>query len=398
MTDEHPIDPKPKKVKRGHGEGSFGQRADGTWYASKRVGWEGGKRKRIVKYGKTKAEAMAKLRRAEDDHRKGISTTSGAVTVEQFLNRWLEDVVKQTNRASTYRSYEQIARVHLIPGVGKVRLQELNPQHVQAMLTKVGALQRSPRTVQYVRAVLRIALNQAIKWGMIERNAAALAIPPAAVRYQAQVLDVEQARSFLAAVKGERLEALFVVGLSLGLRHGEALALRWKDVNLVEGTLRIDYTLHRTKGEFTFGEPKSASSRRVVSMPDVLIRELKAHRARQNQERLRAGAGWQDHDLVFASTIGTPLDMTNNLRELRRVLEANDLPKLRFHDLRHTAATLLLAQGVEPRLIMDSLGHAQVSTTLNLYAHVLPSMRKDVAGRMNDLLSGPESTKNEESK
>lgn len=378
------------KARRGHGEASFGQRPNGTWYASKRLGWEDGKRKRIVKYGKTKAEAREKLRRAEEDHRKGVSTSAASITVEQFLTRWLEDVVRQRNRASTYRSYEQIVRIHIVPAIGKVKIQELTPQQVQAMMTKVGAHDRSPRTIQYVRSVLRIALNQAIKWGMVDRNAAALAIPPASVRYEAAVLDVEQARVFLSAVRGEPLEALFVVGLSLGLRHGEALALRWSDVSFDAGTIRIEHTLHRAKGGFTFGEPKSAASRRSVSIPPILADQLRAHKVRQAERRLKAGPIWQDHNLVFTSSIGTPLDMTNNLRDLHRILEAHNLPRLRFHDLRHTSATLLLAQGVEPRLIMDVLGHSQISTTMNLYAHVLPSARKEVAGRMNDLLSGTE--------
>jgi integrase len=317
------------------------------------------------------------------------------MTVEQFLQLWLRDVVTPSKRASTAASYEQIVRIHIVPAVGKVRLQQLSTAHVQQLLAKVTEKGRSPRTVQYVRAVLRAALNQAIKWDLIERNAAARATPPRSERYEAQVLDVEGARQFLRVIEGERLRALFVVGLSLGLRHGEALALRWQDVDLDTDTLHVRQTVQRVNGVLVFGEPKSATSRRSLNMPEVLTAELRAHQIRQSEERLLAGRRWVDHNLVFPTSIGTPIDMRNSLRALHQVLEQHGLPRMRFHDLRHTAATLLLAQGVQPRMIMETLGHSQYALTMNLYSHVMPAMKQETANRMNEILGGENRPENQ---
>ena len=199
-------------------------------------------------------------------------------------------------------------------------------------------------------------------------------------------LTPEQARAFLEAASGDRLEALYTVALAVGLRQGEALGLRWDDVDLEAGTLTVRHALQRVGGRLRLVEPKTRLSLRNIALPPMVVAALRAHRSRQLQERLWAGSRWQEHDYVFASTIGTPLDGTNVTHRLQAILLTAGLPRQRFHDLRHACASLLLALGVHPRVVMETLGHSQISLTMNTYGHVLPSLQRDAADRMDRLL------------
>lgn len=185
----------------------------------------------------------------------------------------------------------------------------------------------------------------------------------------------------------DRLAALYTVALAVGLRQGEALALRWEDVDLDMGTLLIRRTVQRIDGKLVYGEPKSRTSRRTIALPHAAITALQRHRRRQIEEHLRAGSLWQDHGLVFTTHFGTPLDARNVIRWFKALLKKADLPDFRFHDLRHTCATLLLVQGEQPRTIMDILGHSQISLTMNTYAHVMPEVRREAASKMDAILA-----------
>jgi integrase len=200
-------------------------------------------------------------------------------------------------------------------------------------------------------------------------------------------LDPDEARTFLATVKGDRLEALYSVALSLGLRQGEALGLLWENVDLDTGILKVRTALQRIEGKQQLVEPKTAKSRRNIIMPEVTITSLRTHRIRQLEERLAAGTRWKEQGLVFTSTIGTPLDQRNSFRLFQEALQRAGLPHIRFHDLRHTCASLLLAQGVHPRVVMETLGHSQISLTMDTYSHVIPALQRDAADRMNALLT-----------
>ncbi len=243
----------------------------------------------------------------------------------------------------------------------------------------------SPRTVTYARAVLRKALNQAVKWGQVPRNVVTLVDAPRAKRHQITPLTPDQGRALLTAVQGHRLEGLYRVALSLGLRLGEALGLRWEDIDLDTGTLRVAVALQRRKGSRELVEPKTQQSRRTLPLPQVLISALKTHRTRQLEERLAAAPAWHDQGLVFPSTVGTPIEPRNLTRHFKSVLQAAELPNIRFHDLRHTAASLLVAQGVHPRVVMEILGHSQISLTMNTYAHVLPQAQREATAYMDTL-------------
>ncbi len=369
--------------KRANGEGSIVQRGDGRWMA--RLTLPSGARTHF--YGATRQDVQRKLTAALRDLHQGISPTPQQETVAAYLTRWLGDVVRPTVRPKTHHSYAQLVRLHLAPGLGHYRLAQLGPQHVQAFLNARQAAGLSPRTVQYLRAVLRRALGQALKWGLVARNIVTLTDPPRVRRPEVQPLGPEQARTFLATVRGDRLEALYAVAVALGLRQGEALGLRWQDVDLDAGTLRVAVALQWLDGAHQLVEPKSARSRRTLPLPPTVVAALRAHRARQLEERLKVGSYWQDRGLVFTTTLGTPLDARNLTRWYKGLLARAGLPSLRFHDLRHTAASLLLVQGVAPRVVMETLGHSQISLTLDTYSHVMPVLQREAADQMEAILA-----------
>ena len=254
------------------------------------------------------------------------------------------------------------------------------------MMNKNLAAGRSPRTVQYTHTVLRRALGRALKWGLVARNVATLVDRPRSVRQEMQSLSPEQARVFLQAAEGDRLEALYSVAIAVGLRQGEALGLRWDDVDLDAGKLRVRVALQRVNGKLQLVGPKTAKSRRTIALPQTAVIALRKHRTRQLEERLRAGEHWQEMGLVFPSTIGTPHDARNVVRAFQKLLEQAGLPHMRFHDLRHTCASLLLAQGVHPRVVMEILGHSQISLTMDTYSHVIPSLQREAAQQMDAAL------------
>jgi integrase len=328
----------------------------------------------------------------QDDLDKGLPVTTQRQSVAQFLHDWLEHTVKPNRRAKTYRSYEQLVRMHFVPSLGKLRLEKLTPQHVQRFLNEKLESDLSARTVQYLHSTLRAALNQALKWGLIKRNVCTLVTPPRPSRYQITPLSPDDARRLVDTAKTHRLGALFSVALALGLRQGEALGLRWQDVDLDNGTVRVTHQLQRVNGELRLVPPKSEQSRRTIALPDAVTQQLRQHRIAQLHERLVSGDEWVDSGHVFTATNGAPLDDSNVRRIFKRLLRDAGLPPIRYHDLRHTCASLLLAQNVHPRVVMETLGHSQISLTLGTYSHVSPELQREAADRMNALFEDQPAT------
>lgn len=296
-------------------------------------------------------------------------------------------VVKPNVRSWTYAGYEVHVRLHLKPTLGRVPLDKLTPLQVKQLLNRKIADGMKPKSVRYIRGTLRTALNEAMRWGLIGRNPAALVDGPRVEHYEIQPLTPEEARTFLNAMKGDRLQALYSVALTMGLRQGEALGLRWQDIDLEMGYLRVAKQLQRIDGKFELVEPKTARSRRTVAMPATIVSALRDHRDTQRRERQIAGERWTDIGLVFTTPLGKPLDGTALTKEFHRHLERAGLPQRRFHDLRHSCATLLLVQGVSPRVVMDVLGHSQIALTMNTYSHVIPELRRQAAERMDELIN-----------
>jgi integrase len=367
--------------KRGNNEGSIFP-YHGRWAAA--ISLSGGRRKYL--YGRTREEVRRLLADALSAREHGTLADTRGLTLGSFLDIWLSEVAKPSVRHWTYKGYEVHVRLHLKPALGRLPLDRVEPTHVQSLLNAKLKSGLSPKSVRYILGTLRTALNQANRWGYISRNPAALVDGPRVERYEIQPLSLDEARTFLAAIKGDRLQALYSVALTMGLRQGEALGLRWQDVDLSAGTLRVSKQLQRIDGEFKLVEPKTSRSRRTLALPATAIYELKDHCLKQRDERMAAGARWSDMDLVFTRPDGGPLDGTVVTHQFHRLLDKAGLPQRRFHDLRHSCATLLLAQGVSPRVVMEILGHSQIALTMNTYTHVLPELKRDAARRMDEAI------------
>jgi integrase len=390
--------PAPKRRTRGQGEGSIYQRkSDGMWVAAVNLGWKDGKRDRRYFYGKTRKDASEKLTEALGKRQQGLSLNSERLTVAQFLDSWLEDEVRPTREPKTYESYESTIRLHISPDLGRHQLAKLTPQHVQALLRRKEDAGLSARSVQYMRTVLRTALARAEKWELVSRNVAALVDSPKVEHIEIRPWTQEEAEAFLNKAKPDRLGPLFSVALALGLRKAEALGLQWADVDLDDRRLYVRHQLQRIKGRgLVLKTPKTAKSRRVLPLPDPTVVALRAHKVKQLEERLLAGPRWKETDFVFTTSIGTPIEPTNVNKHFNRLVAAAGVPKQRFHDQRHWCATLLLAQGVAPRVVMELLGHTQISTTMDLYGHVLDEDRRAAADLMGHVLSRPTGGKERE--
>jgi integrase len=327
----------------------------------------------------------AKLTKAMADRDGGITYDAGKLTVEEHLRRWLSDSVRDTVRRRTYERYESIVRVHLIPAIGRIKLKTLTPAHVRALYRAKLDAGLAPRSVLHIHRTLSKALKQATDDGLIPRNAAGLVKPPRPRREEIQPLDSEQVRALFETARGDRLEALYVVAVTTGMRRGELQGLKWEDLDLEAGTLQVRRTLSEPKGGWIFEAPKSGKGR-SIRLTRRAMSALREHRKRQLEERMGKAGLWSDHGLVFPSAIGTPISGGNLNRSFKVLLKRADLPAVRFHDLRHTCATLLLRQGVNPKFVQELLGHADISLTLNVYSHVLPDMGDAAAGAMDAAL------------
>ncbi|HEX6349873.1 MAG TPA: tyrosine-type recombinase/integrase [Candidatus Dormibacteraeota bacterium] len=371
--------------RRGHGEGSIHRRPDGRWEARVDLGWQGGHRARKSIYGATRQEVSRKLQQALRERELGTLRAGEQPRLADFLEGWLTSA-RPGLAAKSYIAYELYARRHIIPELGHLRLDRLRPEHVQGLIDRKLAEGLSPQTVVHIRGILRRALNRALRFGLVGRNVVTLTDPPRLDRKQVAPLEPDQARAFLEAVRGDRMEALYVLALTTGLRQGELLGLTWSGLDAVTGEVRVSQALQRVHGELRFVAPKTAKSRRSVTLPEIALDALRGHRARQAEDRLLAGSDWKESDLVFTTRRGTPLEPRNATRGFKRLLRRARLPNIRFHDLRHSFATLLLIQGASPRVVMEMLGHSQIALTMNTYSHVIPAMQREAAARLDALL------------
>jgi integrase len=374
-------------ARRGNGEGSVYKQKDGLWAAS--ITLEGRKRKYF--YGKTRKEVQEKLAAALHEQKQGTLVATPQQTVGQFLTDWLENTHKQSVRPRTYERYREAIQLHLIPGLGHHQLQRLSVQHVQAFYKSKLTEGLSPTTVRYYHSVLHNALVAAVKWGLVVRNVCDLATPPRRARFEIQPLTPEQVQQFLKAIQGHKWEALFTLALATGMRQGEVLGLKWQDIHFTTGTLQVRRILTRIPSEtegkvYIEAEPKTQKSRRSIIVASFALEVLKRHRKRQLETKLKAGPFWEEHDYVFCTLTGTHLRPAHVIDEFKKLLKKGGLPAIRFHDLRHSAATLLLSLGVHAKVVQEMLGHTQISMTMDIYSHVLPGMQQEAVSKLNTLL------------
>jgi integrase len=371
--------------RRGNNEGSIAKRKDGRWYGRYTIQTPEGPRQRSV-YGKTRAEVSEKLTKAMADRDGGLVFDAGKIIVGEYLNRWLQDSVQNTVRQRTYEGYVHIVERHIEPTLGRVKLSKLTPAHVRALYRDKLESGLSNRTVRYIHTTLNKSLKQAVDDGLIPRNPAASVKPPQPRKKEIQPLDREQVSTLLNTVSGDRLEALYVLAITAGLREGELLALRWEDVDLDSGKLQVRRTLSEARTGRIFEAPKSGTGR-SIRLTHKATQALREHRKRQLEARMEKAGLWEDHGLVFPSEVGTPMGARNLQRAFKiRLKRAGLSETTRFHDLRHTCATLLLQQGVNPKFVQELLGHRDIALTLNVYSHVLPDMGDAAAGAMDDAL------------
>jgi integrase len=381
-----------RKRGRGNGDGDVYPRKNkegkvigyrGTYW----VHTESGPKRRYVS-GKSKAETREALNKARADRDGGLVYGADGLKVEDYLRRWLEDSVRGTVRATTFERYEQNCRKHIVPTLGRVKVKDLTPAHLRG-LYKEKLRTLSPRSVRYVHVTLHKALKQAVQDGLLPRNVTEAVKPPQLHRDEMNPLTPDQAKILLqtAQAESDRLEALYVLAVTTGLRQGELLGLKWDDVDLEAGMLQVRRTLTTAKGGPVLAAPKTRGSR-SVKLPQTASDALRSHLERQLAEIDRVGSLWQENGLIFASEVGEPLDRRYvTTHRFKPLLKRAGLPQIRFHDLRHTCATLLLIKNVNPKVVSEMLGHASIAITLDTYSHVLPDMQDSATRTMEEVLS-----------
>ncbi len=362
-----------KKKSVGNGSGTIYERKNKD---GKVIGYRGAyfgpDNKRHYVSAKDKTECRKLLRKAMADADSGLVFDAQNLKLSEYLERWLNDSVRGSVKPVTHESYARLVRVHVVPSLGNVKLSKLVPAHLQGFYRDKLDSGLSPRTVQYLHVVLHRALKQALRWGMVPRNVADAVDPPRADKKEVSPLSPAEARTLLKAARGDRLEALYVLAVHTGMRQGELLGLKWDDVDLDTGVLRVRGT-------------KTVRSRRSVKLSQTALRALHGHLQRQLGEIDRAGSSWQENGLVFATYTGTPMDRHNLLRQFKRLLKEARLPAIPFHNLRHTCATVLLSKGMHAKFVQELLGHSNIAITLDTYSHVLPGMGDGLADAMDDL-------------
>jgi integrase len=365
--------------RRPRGEGSIYE-SGGKWIVRHWVG-----DRRLQRTARSQAEALALL--DELRRREGGIVAPRDHTVADPAGDFLEHGRDIRHWApATLRSYESAFRLHISPMIGKLVLRELSVREVQRLLDRLIENGHSPRHVVHVRGVLRSAISHAQRLELVSRNVAALAVVPPVPAAQAAALTVDQVRNLLTELDGHRLHALFMVAATLGLRRGELIALRWEVIDFDARILGVRRTGSFFGGEYVEGPPKSARSRRTIALPEEILSELHRHRAIVNEERLKLGGYWLDEDRVFPGRGGAPIGATTIRKTLNAALERAGLPHVRVHDLRHTAATMLIAAGGSLLDAQELLGHSTYTFTANTYAHALDEQKRATADRIDRLL------------
>ncbi|GAB4154253.1 MAG: site-specific integrase [Planctomycetaceae bacterium] len=368
--------------RRGANSGSISFRKDRQIYQGVvTIGYDAsGKRKRRVVYGKTKRAVQEKLTRLQGQKLDGTLGELCKLRLSEYFAHWLQTTAQRTLRQTTYQSYESLVRLHINPYLGGFQLRKLEPNHIDSLFQQLTDAGVSLKRQRKVYAVLRRALNLALKRGLVPRNVCLAVEMPKVELREMQPLTQEQAIRFLQAARQDRLEAYYVLALMLGMRQGELIGLEWSDLDVSSGTLFVRRTLNESNGQFVAGPPKTKRGTRRIPLPRKVLTALEDHRERMQAE------GHREIERVFCDSKGGPLRRQNvQRRSFKPLLKRAKCPAIRFHDLRHTYATLALANNVPLRVVADTLGHSRTSVTMDVYAHVLPTQARDAATAMDGL-------------
>ncbi len=368
--------------KRGQGEGSVFKRKDGLWVAQITI--ETGRQKSKYFHSQREARDWLKLTQTQIDN--GLNLSTANVDLATFLNKWF-DAHKLSVRPNTSALYRQMLNNHVIPSLGKMKLKDIRPDHIQNFYTARMKAGTSVSVIGIIHAVLHLAFDQAMKWGLIGRNPVDAVTKPKRKSKEIKTLDENQARTFLSVAADTRYEAMYWMAITTGMRQGELLGLKWSDLDWRNRQIQVQRQVQLVPGEgYVFSAPKSNAGKRTIVLSGEMIEKLRKHLEFQNTERSFTGDQWKENDLIFASSVGTPMGHRPLTEKFKGFLKQAGLPDMRFHDLRHTAATLMLKQGVHPKIVQERLGHSNITMTLNTYSHVLPSMQEEMADKLDGLL------------
>ncbi|MFI8767850.1 tyrosine-type recombinase/integrase [Streptomyces sp. NPDC053792] len=367
-----------------NGAGTITQRKDGRFQAAVYVLQPDGTRARKFAYGKTWAECDTKRRALLEAVDNGIPVPTRSAKLSEWLPYWLDNVVQPRRKLSTYDKYEAHVRLYLVPMIGSKRLESLSVADVRRFLVQLEK-KTTAATAKESHRVLRTALTAACREELITRNVATLVEPPRPKVRELSPWSLDETLDFLAAARRDPLYAAFVLAIAMGLRRGELIGLRWADVDLDHRVLYVRQQIQRRRGVLYDDDPKGRR-RRAVPLPAMCIAPLRWHRMRQNDQRARAGEAWKGSDYVFTTRTGSPVEPRNVYRSFTRVAASAGLRVIRLHDARHGCATLLTAAGVAPRVVMEILGHSQISITMDVYTHVVQGTQREAISHMDRLL------------
>jgi integrase len=367
--------------KRAYGKGSITKFAHDRYRA--RIYIAG---KRYSKYHRTKAEADAWIEDIKAPFEQGLSYDAMHVSLSVYLKNWLINK-KAEIKPKTHYQYTQLINDHIIPKIGSMMISDLRPGHIQALYNRMLEQNAGIRTIRLIHSVLHNAFSQAVKDEMMIRNITEATSPPRPRKKKIQVLSEEESDRLRDAIQGNKLEALFYLAMLTGLRKGELLGLKWLDLDWNTGQINIRRQVQRVHGQSNLLTTlKTERSARTITISHKMLEKLYDHKKAQQLQRIKLGKRWIDNDLIFPSSVGTPLEPSNFDRIWRGVRDRADL-KCRFHDLRHLAASMMLVKlRIAPTEVAAVLGHTQTSTTLDIYGHLLPSIGSQTAHEMEELI------------
>ncbi|GAB3774574.1 integrase [Nocardioides ginsengisegetis] len=372
-------------AKKANGEGTVFQRPNGRWSGQCYVTQTDGRRVRRTVTGATKREVEKKISELIERESSGRRIAPADLTVESYLQEWLGQVVIHRVRANTLAAYRFQAERYLIPDLGRKRLSALSARDLRLYFESMRRRDVGARTIGYVHATLRAALEDAVREELLDRNVAKLVRVPRPEKVEREPLSVDEVKTLLRHSRDDRLIALIIVLALLGLRRSEALGLMWTDVDLDAGWLQVRRGLQRINGQLISMPTKTARSRRTIPLPDVIVEALLSHRQRQAKERVELAEKWPDLGYVFTTPIGTPIDPRNCTRIVQNACRDAGVRIVRLHDFRHGCVSVLLALGVPPRTAMDIAGHSTIEMTMNVYGHVTLDEKREALDRLGGL-------------
>jgi integrase len=375
-------------------KGHLRERGKGNWWAVVDIGNDPVTGKRRQKWHKltsmSKKKAQDELNKLLTDMSNGTYVLPSSLTVGEYLERWLQDYARINTSERTFEWYQLVVRVHLSKSLGDIPLHKLTPLDIQGHYSRAlngenGRRALSARSVLHHHRILREALQQAVRWRLLTINPADGTEPPRPRAKEMSILTPEQSSALIEGSRGHRLHLPIVLALGAGLRKGEIFGLQWKDIDFTSGIAHIRRSLEPAASGPHFKEPKTAKGRRSIALPSFALEALRQHRVQQAELRLQIGPDYNDLDLVCCLPDGRPV-VYNLVRDFQALLKRLGLPKVRFHDLRHSHASLLLAQGIHPKVVSERLGHSQVGITLDTYSHLLPNLQQEAAAKLDSLL------------